>query len=90
MVSGSGVCAKRIMVDARHHMLGRLSSVIAKELLNGQKAIVVHYEEISRKSSNRLSTLVDAGFSKPMPLSSGRRDVWSGPGSWDRGLRTSP
>jgi large subunit ribosomal protein L13Ae len=46
MVSGSGVCAKRIMVDARHHMLDRLSSIIVKELLNGQKAIVVHYEEI--------------------------------------------
>jgi large subunit ribosomal protein L13Ae len=46
MVSGSGVCAKRIVVDAHHHMLGRLSSIIAKELLNSQKAIVVHYEEI--------------------------------------------
>jgi hypothetical protein len=46
MVSDSGVCARRIMVDARHHMLGRLSSIIAKELLNGQKAIVVHCEEI--------------------------------------------
>nr|ACG47640.1 hypothetical protein [Zea mays] len=39
MVSGSGVCAKRIVVDARHHMLGRLSSIIAKELLNGQKVV---------------------------------------------------
>jgi large subunit ribosomal protein L13Ae len=46
MVSGSGVCAKRIVVDARHHMLDRLSSIIAKELLNGQKAIVAYYEEI--------------------------------------------
>jgi large subunit ribosomal protein L13Ae len=46
MVSGSGVCAKRIVVDARHHMLERLSYIIAKELLNGQKVIVVHYEEI--------------------------------------------
>jgi large subunit ribosomal protein L13Ae len=40
MVSGSGVCAKRIVVDARHHMLGRLSSIIAKELLNDQKLVV--------------------------------------------------
>jgi large subunit ribosomal protein L13Ae len=45
MVSSSGVCAKRIVGDARHHMLGRLSSIIAKKLLNGQKAIVVHYDE---------------------------------------------
>jgi large subunit ribosomal protein L13Ae len=40
------VRAKRIVVDARHHMLGRLSSIIAKELLNSQKAIVVRYKEI--------------------------------------------
>jgi large subunit ribosomal protein L13Ae len=40
------VCAKRIVVDARHHMLGRLSSIIAKELLNDQKFVVVRCEEI--------------------------------------------
>jgi hypothetical protein len=45
-VSSSGVCAKRIMVDARHHMLGRLSCIIAKELLNDQKVVVVRCEEI--------------------------------------------
>jgi hypothetical protein len=27
-------------------MFGRLSSIIAKERLNGQKAVVVRYEEI--------------------------------------------
>ncbi|KAI9180446.1 hypothetical protein LWI29_019157 [Acer saccharum] len=46
MVSGSGICAKRVVVDARHHMLGRLASVLAKELLNGQKVVVVRCEEI--------------------------------------------
>ncbi|CDP03876.1 unnamed protein product [Coffea canephora] len=46
MVSGSGICAKRVVVDARHHMLGRLASIIAKELLNGQKVVVVRCEEI--------------------------------------------
>jgi ribosomal protein L13 len=45
-VSSSDVCAKRIMVDACHHMLGRLSSIIAKEMLNNQKVVVVHCEEI--------------------------------------------
>jgi large subunit ribosomal protein L13Ae len=44
MVSGSGVCAKRIVVDACHHMLGRLSSIVAKELLNDQKVVVVRCE----------------------------------------------
>jgi large subunit ribosomal protein L13Ae len=46
MVSDSGVCANRIVVDARHHMLGRLSSIIAKELLNDQKVVVARCEEI--------------------------------------------
>ncbi|KAI4371056.1 hypothetical protein MLD38_019332 [Melastoma candidum] len=46
MVSGSGICAKQVVVDARHHMLGRLASVLAKELLNGQKVVVVRCEEI--------------------------------------------
>ena len=46
MVSGSGICAKVVVVDARHHMLGRLASIIAKELLNGQKVVVVRCEEI--------------------------------------------
>jgi large subunit ribosomal protein L13Ae len=46
MVSGSGVCAKRIVVDACHHVLGRLSSIVAKELLNNQKVVIVRYEEI--------------------------------------------
>jgi large subunit ribosomal protein L13Ae len=46
MVFSSGVCAKRIVVDVCHHMLGRLSSIIAKELLNDQKGVVAHCEEI--------------------------------------------
>lgn len=46
MVSGSGICVKRVVVDARHHMLGRLASIVAKELLNGQKVVVVRCEEI--------------------------------------------
>jgi large subunit ribosomal protein L13Ae len=46
MASGSGVCAKRIVVDACHHMLGRVSSMIVKELLNDQKVVIVCYEEI--------------------------------------------
>uniref|UniRef100_A0A0D6R8A3 60S ribosomal protein L13a n=1 Tax=Araucaria cunninghamii TaxID=56994 RepID=A0A0D6R8A3_ARACU len=46
MVSGSGICAKVVVVDARHHMLGRLASILAKELLNGQRVVVVRCEEI--------------------------------------------
>jgi large subunit ribosomal protein L13Ae len=46
MMSGSSVCAKRIVVDGRHHMLGRLSLIIVEELLNDQKVVVVRCEEI--------------------------------------------
>ncbi|XP_031479722.1 60S ribosomal protein L13a-3-like [Nymphaea colorata] len=46
MVSGSGVCKRVVVVDARHHMLGRLASILAKELLNGQRIVVVRCEEI--------------------------------------------
>ncbi|RWW43109.1 hypothetical protein BHE74_00051261, partial [Ensete ventricosum] len=46
MVSGSGLCARWVVVDARHHMLGRLASIVAKELLNGQRVVVVRCEEI--------------------------------------------
>jgi len=46
MVSGSGICAKEVVVDARHHMLGRLASILAKELLHGQRLVVVRCEEI--------------------------------------------
>jgi ribosomal protein L13 len=46
MVSGSGMCAKRIVVDVCHHMLGRLSFIIAKEQLNDQKVVIVRCEEI--------------------------------------------
>jgi large subunit ribosomal protein L13Ae len=45
-VSSFGVCVKRIVVDAHHHMLGRLSSIIAKVLLNDQKVVVVRCEKI--------------------------------------------
>ncbi|XP_075648501.1 large ribosomal subunit protein uL13w-like [Castanea sativa] len=46
MVSGSGICSKRVVVDGRNHMLGRLASIVAKEVLNGQKVVVVRCEEI--------------------------------------------
>jgi large subunit ribosomal protein L13Ae len=40
------MCTKRIVVDALHHMFGRLFSIIAKGQLNSQKAMVVLYEDI--------------------------------------------
>ncbi|KAL5060011.1 hypothetical protein RYX36_031615, partial [Vicia faba] len=46
IVSGSRACAKRVVFDTRHHMLGRLASIVTKEHLNGQKVVLVRCEEI--------------------------------------------
>lgn len=37
---------KEIVIDGKGHLLGRLASVVAKELLSGQKITVVRCEEI--------------------------------------------
>ena len=42
---------KEVVVDARGHLLGRLASYVAKELLNGQKVVVVRCEQILRSGS---------------------------------------
>jgi len=52
MVTGSGLCAKVVVVDARHHMLGRLASILAKELLNGQRVVRFFSSSSSSSSSS--------------------------------------
>eukprot|EP00168_Porphyra_purpurea_P007181 TRINITY_DN1889_c0_g1_i1.p2 TRINITY_DN1889_c0_g1~~TRINITY_DN1889_c0_g1_i1.p2 ORF type:complete len:197 (+),score=54.50 TRINITY_DN1889_c0_g1_i1:26-616(+) len=42
---------KRVVIDARGHLMGRLASVVAKELLNGQRIVVVRCEEINISGS---------------------------------------
>jgi len=37
---------KRVVIDCRAHLLGRLASKVAKELLNGQRIVCVRTEEI--------------------------------------------
>ncbi len=37
---------KEIVIDAKGHIMGRLGSVIAKELLNGQRVVVVRVEKL--------------------------------------------
>ncbi|ORX53401.1 ribosomal protein L13 [Piromyces finnis] len=38
---------KQIVIDAKGHLLGRLASIVAKELLKGQKIVVVRCEELA-------------------------------------------
>jgi len=48
---------KLVIVDAKDHLMGRLASVVAKQLLNGQRVVVVRCELINISGSlfrNRL------------------------------------
>ena len=42
---------KEIVVDARGHLQGRLASIVAKELLSGQRVVVVRCELMMRSGS---------------------------------------
>merc|ERR1712127_325950 len=48
---GLAMFEKCIVVDCRNHMMGRLASVVAKEILNGQKIVLVRTEEITISGS---------------------------------------
>lgn len=59
-----------VTVDGRGHLLGRLASVVAKELLGGQKVVVVRCEQITISGSRELphrAACVDRLFPHPMP-----------------------
>ena len=45
------VFQKLIVIDGRGHLMGRLASVIAKELLMGQRIVVVRAEGIDMSGS---------------------------------------
>lgn len=42
---------KVVVVDGRGHLVGRLASIVAKEILNGQKVVVVRCEELIMSNS---------------------------------------
>ena len=35
-------CVQTVVIDARGHMLGRLASILAKQMLNGQQVVCVN------------------------------------------------
>jgi hypothetical protein len=37
----------QVVIDGKGHLLGRLSSIVAKQLLNGQKVVVVRCEALN-------------------------------------------
>lgn len=58
---------KIIVVDAQEHIAGRLSSYVAKSLLNGNKVVVVNAEKVLL-SGSRLSIIND--YLKKLEISS--------------------
>jgi len=55
---------KVVVIDGRGHLLGRLASILAKELQNGQKVVVVRTEEINISGSLFRNKLKYAHFKK--------------------------
>jgi len=53
---------KVVIIDGKGHLIGRLASVLAKELLNGQKVVVVRCEEIQISGSLFRNQLIFSKF----------------------------
>lgn len=54
--------SKPIVIDGKGHLLGRLASVVAKQLLEGQKLVVVRCEEINISGNFHRSKLKYLSF----------------------------
>merc|ERR1719188_2715703 len=55
---------KQIVVDCRSHLLGRLASTVAKELLSGQHVVLVRTEDINISGSLYRAKLKYANFKR--------------------------
>lgn len=40
-------CLPQVVIDGKGHLLGRLASIVAKQLLSGQKIVVVRTEALN-------------------------------------------
>ena len=40
-----------VIIDGRDHLLGRLASIVSKELLSGQKVVLVRCDEVVMSGS---------------------------------------
>ena len=52
------VLTKTKIIDGRDHLLGRLASVVAKELLAGQTIVIVRCDEIAVSGSRKFISVV--------------------------------
>lgn len=52
------VCSGLKVIDGRDHLLGRLASIVAKELLAGQKIVIVRCDEMCISGSCKYPRLL--------------------------------
>ena len=45
------ISSSPIVIDGKGHLLGRLASIVSKQILSGQKIVVVRCEEINISGS---------------------------------------
>lgn len=75
-----------VTIDGKGHLLGRLASIVAKQILNGQKVVVVRCELINASGSffrNKVSCHSNLGSIQLLahPPSASRDDASEGRGS---------
>lgn len=66
---------KEVVVDGRGHLLGRLASKIAKELLNGQRIVVVRCELLNKSGSLFRNKLKQSEFLNKTRNTNPRRGI---------------
>ena len=54
LTMGIEMFEKEVVIDCRGHIMGRLASIVAKELLCGQKVVCVRCEELNITGNSRL------------------------------------
>jgi large subunit ribosomal protein L13Ae len=66
---------KEIIIDGKGHLLGRLASVVAKELLSGQRIIVVRAERINISGSLFRNKIKFSDFMRKKMVHNPRRGI---------------
>uniref|UniRef100_A0A7S2NUX4 60S ribosomal protein L13a n=1 Tax=Zooxanthella nutricula TaxID=1333877 RepID=A0A7S2NUX4_9DINO len=64
---------RQVVVDCRGHLLGRLASILAKEILNGQKVVCLRCEDVNMSGSLYRAKLKYANFKRKHTNSNPRR-----------------
>ena len=64
---------KVIVIDGRGHLMGRLASIAAKEIMNGQNLVVVRCEELNISGSREQGARAREGAGAHPRLAARRR-----------------